>query len=439
MIFGVRAHRNQISANGFVSIFVLLTGVPTAAMAQEVSGFGEVRGIWYAGTEDLAITVVERFRPTFEVPLSKRVTMTSTIETALQQGWTQQKGFQSTLEQSDFGPLLDAANCAWPEEENAFLGISNAADVFQVDRLFVDVYMPKYDLRVGRQALQWGSAQFINPTDPFPELLLMEPWRPRSGVNAALVTVPFGDVHDMNLAVATTDTFDAVRIASRLRLNWMETDFALVGAYRGDARDGIVGLDIRGTLGLGYWIESAVHLQQSPWFEMVVGLDYSFPVLETFVVSGQYYYNGGAGLTSTGMLDVLDVPECDVDVTAAFGDTSAEPQKFGPMLSGRHYGLLAGNLGIIRELGIQFAWLQNFDDGTAFGISTVSVRPNGWLEVSLSTQIPARLWGNGGEFSPSDDALRFEQPGGTGEEPLVADFSGLVPDATVILWSRANF
>ena len=403
-------------------VSMLVVGMPAGAVAQEASGFGEVRGIWYAGTDDLAVTFVERFRPTFEMPLSKRVTLTSTIETALQQGWSQQKGFQSVMEASDFGPLLDAAGCAWPEEDNAFLGISGASDVFQVDRLFVDFYMPKYDVRLGRQALQWGSAQFINPTDPFPELLLMEPWRPRSGVNAALVTVPFGDVHDMNVAVATTDTFDAVRVASRLRVNWRGTDFALVGAYRGDADDGIVGLDIRGTLGLGYWIESAVHLQRDPWFEMVVGLDYSFPIMENLVLSGQYYYNGGVGMAPTGMFTVLEGPECDVDITEAFGETAAEPQKFGPMLSGQHYGLFAANLGILQELGVQFAWLQNFDDGTAFGISTVSVRPNGWLELSLSTQIPARVWGNGGEFSPAEDTLRIEQPSGVEGEPLIADF-----------------
>ena len=420
--------------------FVSVTGYATTVSAQDVEGFGEVRGIWYAGTDDTAITVVERFRPTLKVPMSERVQMTSTIEMAFQQGWNQQKGIQSILEESDFGPFLDAANCTWPSETNEFLGISGPEDVFRVDRLFVDFYHPKFDLRVGRQALQWGSAQFINPTDPFPELLLMEPWRPRAGVNAALMTIPFGDLHDMNITVATTDTFDALRLAGRLRLNWRNTDVAFVGAYRGDANNGVVGVDIRGTFGVGYWVESALHIEETPWVEVVAGLDYSFPVAEGLVVSGQYYLNS-ADTSSSGMgalTSVIEVPDCDMDVTAAFGEP-VEPTSFGPVLRGTHYGLLSAGLNVMPELAFQLAWLQNFGDGSAFGLTTVSVRPTGWLDVSLSLQLPVQSWGDGGEFAPADEDLRIEQTIVEGADPLVADFSGIVPDATVILWTRANF
>jgi len=408
------------------------------AQAQDVKGFGEIRGIWYAGTDDVAISVVERFRPQLQVPLSERVRITSTVEMALQQGWTMQKGFEKTLLASDFGPFLES--CEWPVETHEFLGISGPEDVFRVDRLFVDYYHPKFDLRVGRQALQWGSAQFLNPTDPFPELLLMEPWRPRSGVNAALMTVPIKDLHDMNLVVATSDTLDALRLAGRLRLNWKGTDFALVGAYRGDANNGLVGLDIRGTLGVGYWLESAVHIEENPWLEVVAGVDYSFPIGERMVLSGQYYYNGGnfesGGLDA--MTGVIEPPDCGEEASALFA-TPGEVSKFGPMLTGHHYGLLSAGIGVLPELSFQLAWLQNFGDGTAFGLTTVSVNPTGWLDLSLSAQLPVRLWGDGGEFSPSEDQLRIEYELIPDSEPLSADFSGLVPKATVILWTRANF
>ena len=413
----------------------------SSAWSQDIEGFGEVRGIWYAGTEEPAVSVVERFRPTLEVPFSERVSFTSTIEMALQQGWTSQKGFERALTDSDFGPFLDAAGCEWPTETNSVLGISSAADVFQVDRFFVDWYHPKFDLRVGRQALQWGSAQFINPTDPFPELLLMEPWRPRSGVNAALMTVPIKDLHDFNVVVATNDTFDALRMASRIRMNWNGVDFALVGAYRGDANNGLVGLDIRGTLGVGYWVESALHIEQNPWFEVVAGVDYSFPLLENLIVSGQYYYNGAdiETVSMAGLTNTVVPPDCGEQVDSLFGTPSETQTKFGPMLTGAHYGLLSASLGVVPELSLQGAWLQNFSDGSAFVLTTVSVRPTGWLDVSLSAQLPARVWGDGGEFSPKDEDLIFEQEVLPGSVPITADFSGLVPSATVILWTRANF
>ena len=423
-----------------ISLGVWLMACAGQAQAQEVKGFGEVRGTWYAGTEDVAITLVERFRPTFEAALSERVSFSTTVEMALQQGWNRQQAVEKVFTESDFGPLLDAAGCTWPEETNEFLGISGPEDVFWVDRLFVDFYHPKFDLRVGRQALQWGSAQFINPTDPFPELLLMEPWRPRSGVNAALLAVPFGKLHDVNVAVATTDTFDALRMAGRVRLNWLNTDFALIGAYRGDANNGLVGLDIRGTLGVGFWLESALHIEEEPWFEGVLGIDYSFPVAEGLMVSAQYYYNGsdvqsaGMGGLATG----IEPPDCASESADLFSDPG-DMNAFGPVLSGAHYGLLSAGLNVVPELAIQTAWLQNFEDGTAFGIATISTRPTGWLDVSVSLQLPVKVWGDGGEFSPSAADLRIEEEVIPGTDPLVADFSGMVPAATVVLWTRANF
>ena len=123
-------------------VFVL--GAAPTAWSQEVKGFGEVRGIWYAGTDQPALSFVERFRPTLQVPFSERVSMTTTIETSLQQGWTFQKGFESVITESDFGPLLDAAGCTWPTETNAFLGISNPIfTFFALFRSLVDKH-PRY-------------------------------------------------------------------------------------------------------------------------------------------------------------------------------------------------------------------------------------------------------------------------------------------------------
>ena len=46
-------------------------------------------------------------------------------------------------------PLLEAAQCEFPEPENEFLRIDSAADYLAVDRLYLDVYTGVADVRVG--------------------------------------------------------------------------------------------------------------------------------------------------------------------------------------------------------------------------------------------------------------------------------------------------
>jgi hypothetical protein len=68
----------------------------------------------------------------------------------------------------------------------------------------------------------------------------------------------------------------------------------------------------------------------------------------------------------------------------------------------------------------------------------VTLHPTGALEVAATAQVPYRAWGRGGEFKPVDGQLLYSVPG-AGFGNISADLSGLVPDATVILWTRANF
>ena len=51
---------------------ILLLAI-TAAHGQEVQGFAEVRANWSVGVDGFPLQFVERFRPTFDAPLSDRV------------------------------------------------------------------------------------------------------------------------------------------------------------------------------------------------------------------------------------------------------------------------------------------------------------------------------------------------------------------------------
>jgi hypothetical protein len=408
------------------------------ALAEDVLGYAEVRGGFHVGVDGTTWELSETLRPTFSGKISDRVILNTTLQIQFLQGRDMEAEVQRTLDESDFGPFFDLAGCEWPEREGL-----DPRDYLAVDRLYLDMYFPAVDIRIGRQAVRWGSAMLISPTDPFPELLFNQPWRPRKGINAVRATFPIKDLHQVELAVGADDTFESVKAAARGTVNFFGTDFSLMGSFDSGRLAGVVGAEIRGTLGVGYWIEGALHIDEQLYEEVAIGVDYSFPVLEGWMVGVEYFRNGGgAGDDGSSMVDRLSsgltAPDCVLDTSAWLPEeTDEEPSPV--MLMRQNYGLLTTSLAVIPEFSTTMVWVQNFDDGTGMLVPMVSVRPTGWLEVSAMAQVPVRLWGNGGEFKPNPEDMKLSFDPLDGIELLSADFSGLIPDGSIYLWTRVNF
>ena len=307
---------------GGVACCLLAAG--RAAAEAEGRGFAEVRGSSYFGVTGDRWQAVERVRPTFETSFGERVKLVGTVEAGGAQG------------------------------RGAPARFSRASDYLDVDRLYLDAYGERADVRAGRQALHWGSAQFFNPTDPFPEVLLTEPWRPRRGVNAVRAHVALAERTDVTGVAALDDRLANARAAARARTNRFGTDLAVVGAWPGDS-DWLAGLDLRGTFGVGWWIEAALHSAGGRAEEAAVGADYSFPVFERLVTMVQYQRNaaGRTGLPGVGRDSLLAA------VTA-----QATP-----------------------ELGLSVAVLRNLDDDRGVAIPSASWAATDWLEVAAMGSI----------------------------------------------------
>jgi hypothetical protein len=395
---------------------VILGWIASAWAADEptAQGYVEARGQYLLGVDQHPWLFVERVRPEATVPLHERLALTMTVEAALAEG----RNLYDELE--DHVPFYTA-----PTYANETFHVSEVGDYLSVERLYLDAWLPFMDVRLGRQAIDWGSAFLVNPTDPFPEVLLTEPWRERAGVDAARVTVPVGERHQLQAVAGIDDAFRDVRAAGRATANFWKTDFSLVGAYREHTleslvgpssvktRDGLVGLDVRGTAGVGFWLEGAWHLEADPYEEVAVGIDYSFAVLDGLVVQGQYYRNG-AGSPEASFLDAV-VP--------------SEGDPFAPVFHGRDYAMVAASLVASVDFSGSAVAIQNLGDGTALVVPTLTWTPNGWLDVSGSAQLPFSSWGDGGELHPTDEDLVIEG----------MDLSGLLADATFTLWTRVSF
>lgn len=412
---------------GFVAISFACAA---PAFAQDDGqAFAEVRMYALPGATGTQWQLVQRVRPTFQARLWERARLVVTVEAHLAQGRDASVELRRAIENSDLGKALDQAGYVWPDAGHRIFRVRDASDYLDVDRFYLDVYRPGWDVRIGRQALKWGSAQFFNPTDPFAEVLLSEPWRPRRGINAVRATVPFGAMRDGVVVVAVDDDFERPRLAGRLRIHAGGVDVAASGAWERQEGDALVGVDLRGTHLVGWWVEAARF--RGSHTDLVAGIDYSFPVLERLMVLAQYYRNG------TGAAHPDDYRR--FETLAGDGLFGHEGARQGRFTLGRDYALLGITTQVTPDFSVNAHVLQNLNDGTGFVIPTLSHLITDQIDVSLSAQIPFSLWGAGGEFRPRHGDMRFERALVPGSAPIGADLSGLIPDATLTFWMRMSF
>lgn len=311
-------------------LVALLLGAGSALAGAEGRGYAEVRASSFLRIPGERWQVVERVRPTFEYALAEKLHIVSTVEAAVAQG-------------------------------RGSIPYRRGSDYLDVDRLYLDAYTELADVRVGRQALHWGSAQFFNPTDPFPEVLLAEPWRPRKGANAVRAFVGVNERTDVTVVGGIDDALRDGRAAARVRGNLHGTDVALVGAWPGKS-DWLAGIDLRGTVELGWWVEAALRTvggSSRAEEEISVGIDYSFPVMEKLVPMVQYHRDGASRFLRDSLLAGLS---------------------------------LAWN----PDLSVSAMFLRNLNGDGGFAVPTLNYAVFGWLEVAASARLA---------FVPSDDAV----------------------------------
>ncbi len=225
----------------------------------------------------------------------------------------------------------DFSSRLYPGEGKA---VSSLGIFHNLDRCFFTVKMDWADIYIGRQAIAWGSAKFVNPTDivapfTFNELDTEE----RRGVDAVRVRVPLGMMSELDVGYLPGRDFKFRNSAFYLRgkTYFWQTDASLL--LTGFRENLLMGLDLtRAIGGAGTWVEAAYVIpgalakdSDSPkkdeknYFRLSVGADYNFGgKVYTFF---EYHYSS-AGEVKESYNDVFD--------KTAFKDGSV-------YLLGRHY------------------------------------------------------------------------------------------------------
>lgn len=170
-----------------------------------------------------------------------------------------------------------------------------------LDRASVQISTDYADISIGRDAIAWGSARIINPTDvvtPYTHDQLDT--EDRVGVDAIRVRIPIGVLGEIDTAYifGTDFEFGKSAIYLRTQMHAAETDFSILLMEL--QKDILLGLDVtRGIVGAGFWFETAYVVTNmfdekadsaKNYLRSSIGLDYSFNG-ETYTFI-EYHYNG---------------------------------------------------------------------------------------------------------------------------------------------------
>ena len=208
--------------------------------------------------------------------------------------------------------VADLGSLIYPRE-NASVG--SVGIYHNLDRASVEFSTDFADFSIGRDAVAWGSARIINPTDVIaPYTYDQLDTEDCVGVDVVRVRIPVGVMGEIDTGYIFGNAFDFDKSAVFLRtqLNAAETDFSVL--LLEFQRDLLIGLDVtRGIWGAGFWLETAYVLvtpfddaldTSEDYLRVSVGLDYSFGG-ETYAFI-EYHFNGAGAKVSEDYLTNLE-------------------------------------------------------------------------------------------------------------------------------------
>lgn len=200
---------------------------------------------------------------------------------------------QSVYRVDDLDPFI------YPDNASA---ANQTALLQNLDRLLVTFSSSHFDFYLGRQAIAWGSAHAVSPTDVVAPFLYNEiDTEDRIGVDAARLRIPAGPLGEIDAGFVAGENVAWRHSAVFLRGKFYvaRTDFAvLLAGFRENA---MLGIDLtRAVGGAGVWIESGYVFvnglkhrsrsdEKNDYVRGSAGIDYNFPLgVYTFI---EFHYN----------------------------------------------------------------------------------------------------------------------------------------------------
>jgi len=247
--------------------------------------------------------------------------------------------------------------------------VSSFGVFHNLDRFFITVKTDVMDIFIGRQAIAWGSARVLNPTDivapfTFNELDTEE----RRGVDAVRVRIPLGMMDELDMGYIPGGDFKFENSAFYLRgkTYLLKTDLSLV--LMGFRENFLVGVDVSRSIGgAGFWCEAAVvvpdlfrkaddpgKVDEKDYFRVSTGVDYNFS--GTFYGFFEYHFNSAGDSDPGNYTGLFD--------RTAYTDGAV-------YLMGKHYLNLGATYQVTPLLPLTGLLIFNVSDGSLTFAPTV--------------------------------------------------------------------
>lgn len=176
-----------------------------------------------------------------------------------------------------------------------------------LDRFNVQFQFSAGDLTIGRQAITFGSARVINPTDvflPFDVRTLDTEYR--VGIDAIRFQKPMGQLGELDMGIVLGEDGTAENSAVFLQVltNVSGSDYKFTAMHFSD--QDMIGAGIQSALGeLGFWFEAAYVAGDDDYTRASIGVDYAFN--ERIFGMLEYHFNGaGSNDTANYLLQQND-------------------------------------------------------------------------------------------------------------------------------------
>ncbi len=248
----------------------------------------------------------------------------------------------------------------------------------ELDRAFFDLELGRLDLRAGRQAINFGQAQIWNPVDLVDSNSPLDFDVVKQGVDALRASWAASATASVQGLVAFPDGGTLALVRGEVLAGSADLGFLAAADARTDEL--VLGFDVKGDWGVGYWVESAFHdLEEGEdYLQVVAGFDYSFAVQDQLYLAVQVYRDESGG---TG---VADYDYASLGTTRRF--------------LGRSYGSLIAGLTFNELTTLNGSMIHNFED-SSFVTTVGLVR---YFFDNLEMTVRASLFrGSGpGEYNP---------------------------------------
>jgi len=208
-----------------------------------------------------------------------------------------------------------------------------------IDRLYLDWQKKNWQVRVGRQRINWGVNLVSNPNDLFNTYSFFDfDYEERPGSDAVRIQHYFGSMSRVQVAVSPAKNSKEMVAATMLNLNRWNYDFQfLAGYYRNRFALGtgwaghIGGAGFKGEATWFYDLEETPGTQRGN-LVTAIGFDYMFGN-GTFALA-EFLYNGGYKRSPDGVLMITQPLRPDNIMFSEFATTISAQHSFSNVFSG---------------------------------------------------------------------------------------------------------